>query len=989
MMSIVLMLFLVMGAVSAAESINVSSTEYSNLMGDDDDSLSAIDKLEISNGVSISDTNIVNSHNDNLGNCPDENVLNYSTDSYYMDNYQNQSASNGVEAVGEDTLGSTGASSDSVIADSSSNDMVSADSSAKSGIVTASPTSTKLTVANPHYGSSATYFDVTLKDANGTALINQKVTLKVNKKSYSAFTNNDGIASIKTPSLKVGTYTVSLSYGGNSNYSSSSLSKKVKVLSSAVGSDLTKYYGYSSKYKVTFWKGNEVLANTKVTFKLNGKTYTRTTNEKGVASINVNLPVGKYSVSVTNPYTKEKVSHKIVVKKEKTAIKSKSKTYIHANKKGSFSVVLKSKHNTLLKNKKISFTYDGKTVTSKTNANGKATITIPVLAKGTYKISFKYGGSDNYYADSGSSKIVVANPTTKLSSKILVMSYNDGSKFKVKLTDSDGKALANKNVKIKLAGKTTICKTNKYGNAKLSLKNVKPGTHIAKYSYSTQGSKDYSHGSNRVIILKLVGKLSGKDLTMKANDNSSYSVTVKDKSGNLLEGVLVKSVIDNGRTHIYKTDSNGVAKLMITKGPGSYTIKTLLADPLYKSAPVTNKILVKGTKFSAKNMYVSGGSKTVYSVKLVNEKNKAVKNSEVVFTFNGKNSTSVTNSDGIAKVNLGVLSKGTHKVSFSHDSAQGSAKIFVANKVTIKNILKASKTVKNYISKHKKLPSSVKIGDVSFKTADYLYLASKAIVNLKAGNKKDISLKIFKNPSSPKSAQNLGYLRDYLGVAKKVVKTAESKGQLPNSVSSKVGTIGYKGVVCAFSKVLTHYNKNKKMPAYVEVTTLSGSSSSVTGVLNSKNTIKNLAAYLAASHNCEVNNAKIKKLVSKLTKDCKNDKEKADKIFKYVRDTISYSFYYNTKYGAAGTLNAKSGNCVDHAHLLVAMYRASGLAARYVHGTCHFSSGNTYGHVWAQVLVGKTWTVADATSSRNSLGKVANWNTNSYKLQAYYSSLPF
>ena len=146
---------------------------------------------------------------------------------------------------------------------------------------------------------------------------------------------------------------------------------------------------------------------------------------------------------------------------------------------------------------------------------------------------------------------------------------------------------------------------------------------------------------------------------------------------------------------------------------------------------------------------------------------------------------------------------------------------------------------------------------------------------------------------------------------------------------------------------------------------------------------------MAASHNCEVNNAKIKKLVSKLTKDCKNDKEKADKIFKYVRDTISYSFYYNTKYGAAGTLNAKSGNCVDHAHLLVAMYRASGLAARYVHGTCHFSSGNTYGHVWAQVLVGKTWTVADATSSRNSLGKVANWNTNSYKLQAYYSSLPF
>ena len=93
----------------------------------------------------------------------------------------------------------------------------------------------------------------------------------------------------------------------------------------------------------------------------------------------------------------EKVTHKITVKKEKTNIDAKDKVYIHAKKKGSLTVTLKSKHNALLKNKKVTFTYNNKTVTSKTNANGKATITIPVLAEGTYKIKYSYKGSDNYY----------------------------------------------------------------------------------------------------------------------------------------------------------------------------------------------------------------------------------------------------------------------------------------------------------------------------------------------------------------------------------------------------------------------------------------------------------------------------------------------------------------------------------------------------------------------------------------------------------------
>ena len=308
------------------------------------------------------------------------------------------------------------------------------------------------------------------------------------------------------------------------------------------------------------------------------------------------------------------------------------------------------------------------------------------------------------------------------------------------------------------------------------------------------------------------------------------------------------------------------------------------------------------------------------------------------------------------------------------------------NQITLKQIVSASKNVRDYIIDHSKLPSKVKIGNKHYSTATYFYLACKAIVNLKNGKSGNIDIKHVRGPSKAGSAPNLGNLYDYLSVAKNIIKVANSKGKMPNYVKSKIGTIGYKGAVYALARVVAFYGDYKVMPSYTAVKSLSESS---TSKLNDKNHISNLKAYLAASTNCQVDNAKIKSLVSKLTKGCTSAKQKATVIYNFVRDTVSYSFYYDTRYGAVGTLNAKTGNCVDHSHLLVAMFRTADLPARYVHGTCTFSSGGTYGHVWTQVLIGDTWTVADATSSRNSFGNVVNWNANSYSLNGHYSSISF
>jgi transglutaminase-like putative cysteine protease len=88
-------------------------------------------------------------------------------------------------------------------------------------------------------------------------------------------------------------------------------------------------------------------------------------------------------------------------------------------------------------------------------------------------------------------------------------------------------------------------------------------------------------------------------------------------------------------------------------------------------------------------------------------------------------------------------------------------------------------------------------------------------------------------------------------------------------------------------------------------------------------------------------------------------------------------------------LKNRTCNCVDTSHLIIALARNAGISARYVHGTCNFSSGAIYIHIWAQLYLNGKWIIADGTSYRNSLGVVKNWNTSTYKLNGIYTTQPF
>ena len=170
-----------------------------------------------------------------------------------------------------------------------------------------------------------------------------------------------------------------------------------------------------------------------------------------------------------------------------------------------------------------------------------------------------------------------------------------------------------------------------------------------------------------------------------------------------------------------------------------------------------------------------------------------------------------------------------------------------------------------------------------------------------------------------------------------------------------------------------------------------GNSSQYKKGLNEKENLNDteIASYAKASGHDALNDA-IKKLAAQLVSGKSSLWAKATAIFNYVRDNISYSYYASSLKRASGTLSSKSGNCCDQANLIVALCRAANIPARYSHAQgCTFSSGLVTGHVWAQIYIDGVWYSADATSKRNNLGNIHNWNTNSFNTLKRYSHLPF
>ena len=143
---------------------------------------------------------------------------------------------------------------------------------------------------------------ITLKDANGNALANKAVKVTVNGKTSTVTTDKNGVAKVNVNYAKAGTYYYTFNYLGDNDYKASMKAVKVTVNKQATKATFAKKtFKVKATKKISFTlkdsKG-KAIAKKKITFKVNGKTYTAKTNSKGVATVKIVIKKkGKYTAT--------------------------------------------------------------------------------------------------------------------------------------------------------------------------------------------------------------------------------------------------------------------------------------------------------------------------------------------------------------------------------------------------------------------------------------------------------------------------------------------------------------------------------------------------------------------------------------------------------------------------------------------------------------------------------------------------------------------
>lgn len=840
------------------------------------------------------------------------------------------------------------------------------------------------------YFRNGTQFYATFYDAMGNPLINETVRFNINGVIYEKRTNNKGTANL-TISLYPGSYILTAYHPNGESHG-----YNINVLSTLIdNNNITMYYRDGTAFTIKVIDGQgKPLANTTVRFNINGVFYDKVTDENGIAKLGIRLYPNNYII--TSSYNGLEVSNNIGVSSSNTTIIGKDAYIIINSINSNYTVTLVDIKGNPIENQTVYFKYNNKEVTATTDENGNATITISNLEKGDYNVTYGFNGVIGYYPSKSSSILHVINSTTILTGNDVSMVYNDGSKFRVTLTDLNGKPLANKIITFLINGVAYNRTTDSNGVASIDIR-LYPGNYVISYYYSNKGALDYNDGSNNVVVAKQTLNIKGNDLVMLPNDGSAFEVAITDKDKNPVKDIAVLFTV-SGVTYTKYTDQSGIAKLNINLNVGYYKISYAINDTLCKGSG-SNMILVNGTILAADDINMNVGTSGNFNVKLTDAKNNPINGATIKFYYNGITKTAITNSGGIATITIDSLEKGDYPIAYyyyptigGNYSNSGQAYIHVFGNISIVNIIDASKVVKSFIESEGKLPDSVLINGESYTLAQFLYLAAIATVNINNGDLSDLNSKDATNPSNYTKCANLGNLVDYISVAQAIIDYVNANGKAPESISSSVGTVTFDGLVYAFARVVAFYGNNQQLPAYVAIKSIdSDSSQFVINRVNVKATeseLANIDKYLQATANCQVDDPTIVALAQKLTAGLSTPTQKASAILDYVIDNIAYAGYYDTTRGAKKTLTDKRGNCCDQAHLVIALFRAADLPARYVHGTCTFSSG-PIGHVWAQVLIDGTWVVADPVSSRNSLGVVNNWNINTFTLKNYYISLPF
>ena len=399
--------------------------------------------------------------------------------------------------------------------------------------------------------------DINVGEDNVTVMlpedINGKLTVKVGNETFAVPVKN-GVAVIPYDDLPVGENSITVTYPGDSKYAEKSFDFNVTVKPKVIitAKDLIKYYGSPDRFVVSI-KDSEgrPIAGQIVYITLNGRTYNKTTDNKGMASIGVNLNSGNYTATVTVNETK--LTAKITVL---STINGKNIVKIFHNATQYYVTARDSNGNYLPENTEIDFNINGVFYKRKvTGDKGLAKLNINLIPN-TYIIT----AYNTVTGERTSNNITVLSRLTE--NKNITMYEKNGTKYTVRVLDETGKAVgAGENVTFNINGVLYTRTTDSNGYAALNI-NLMSGNYIITAMY----------GDSKVANnIKILPRLVASNLIKKYGTPDQFKAQLLDGKGNPVVGEKITFNI-NGIFYYRPTDADGFAKLNINLMPGKYII---------------------------------------------------------------------------------------------------------------------------------------------------------------------------------------------------------------------------------------------------------------------------------------------------------------------------------------------------------------------------------------------------------------------------------
>ena len=159
-----------------------------------------------------------------------------------------------------------------------------------------------------YYGAGK-YYTLRLSNDEGKYVAGLKVTIKINSKTYTRYTDANGYVSLKI-SLKPGKYVIT------SNYENHTISNKITVKTTLVTKNLSLKKGKAIKFKAKLLNSKgKILKNKKITFKFKGKYYYVKTSSKGVATLSIKNSNMAGTYYIYSKYGSLTVKNSIKIKK--------------------------------------------------------------------------------------------------------------------------------------------------------------------------------------------------------------------------------------------------------------------------------------------------------------------------------------------------------------------------------------------------------------------------------------------------------------------------------------------------------------------------------------------------------------------------------------------------------------------------------------------------------------------------------------------------